>query len=58
MPVLFLGENCHRGGALGALLAAHAANTGKEIPMVYKDGLNSSKESMIKISQCLQISSL
>ncbi|KAH9490697.1 hypothetical protein Btru_032813 [Bulinus truncatus] len=45
------GENCHRGGALGALLAAAAANRGSEVPPKFKNGLNSLKkniESVIK----------
>ncbi|KAK0066663.1 hypothetical protein Bpfe_004095 [Biomphalaria pfeifferi] len=45
------GENCHRGAALGALLAAAAANRGAEVPTKFKSGLNSLKpniESVIK----------
>nr|XP_054771203.1 uncharacterized protein LOC129279118 [Lytechinus pictus] len=34
------GENCNRGAALGALLGAEAARTGKTIPDRFKSGLN------------------
>ncbi|XP_012938972.1 uncharacterized protein LOC101845473 isoform X2 [Aplysia californica] len=37
------GENCHRGAALGALLAASAVNHGSEVPAKLKDGLHSLK---------------
>ena len=37
------GENCHRGAALGALLAAAAANRGEKIPAKLRDNLSSMK---------------
>ncbi|XP_076453534.1 uncharacterized protein LOC143288786 [Babylonia areolata] len=37
------GENCHRGAALGALLAAAAAAKGKRIPAELRDNLHSMK---------------
>ncbi|BFZ00318.1 hypothetical protein BsWGS_03357 [Bradybaena similaris] len=42
------GENCHRGAALGALLAAVAANKGPGVPAKFKDGLNSLKPEIHK----------
>ncbi|XP_033637482.1 uncharacterized protein LOC117298367 isoform X1 [Asterias rubens] len=38
------GENCHRGGALGALLGAEAGRTGKDVPKAFKSGLQSSQD--------------
>ena len=38
------GENCHRGAALGALLAANAANKVNGVPADLKDNLNSLRD--------------
>ena len=38
-----LGENAHRGAALGALLAANTVNVGSSAPQRWKDGLHSAK---------------
>ncbi|XP_059158568.1 uncharacterized protein LOC131942681 [Physella acuta] len=38
------GENCHRGAALGALLAAAAAHRGPGVPTKLKNGLHSLKQ--------------
>jgi len=38
------GENCHRGAALGALLAASSVNHGSGVPVKFKEGLNSLRE--------------
>ncbi|KAK6194790.1 hypothetical protein SNE40_000347 [Patella caerulea] len=37
------GENCHRGGALGALLGAASVQNGADIPQKWKDGLGVAK---------------
>ncbi|CAG5127710.1 unnamed protein product [Candidula unifasciata] len=43
------GENCHRGAALGALLAAAAANRGSGVPNKFKEGLNSLRSEIQKV---------
>lgn len=45
------GENCGRGGTLGALLGAEAGRVGRQIPKHLKDGLKSSKEDVDFILQ-------
>ncbi|KAH3811912.1 uncharacterized protein LOC127835266 isoform X2 [Dreissena polymorpha] len=50
------GENCHRGAALGALLGAHAANKGRDIPQKYKDRLYF-KDSVMDLLQQMNNSS-
>ncbi|XP_078614240.1 uncharacterized protein LOC144883528 isoform X2 [Branchiostoma floridae x Branchiostoma japonicum] len=43
------GENCHRGAALGALLAAGAGSTGKPLPQGLKDGLGSARTDLMAL---------
>ncbi|KAL8598810.1 hypothetical protein ACOMHN_015389 [Nucella lapillus] len=45
------GENCHRGSALGALLAASAANRGETIPAVLRDNLHSMKKAAAEVTR-------
>jgi len=40
------GENCHRGAALGALLAANSLNHGSEVPDKFKQGLGCLRENI------------
>ena len=46
-----LGENVHRGAALGALLAANTVNVGSSAPQRWKDGLHSAKPEVEVIVQ-------
>ncbi|XP_078694773.1 uncharacterized protein LOC144923808 isoform X1 [Branchiostoma floridae x Branchiostoma belcheri] len=43
------GENCHRGAALGALLAAAAGRTGQPLPQGLKDGLGSARNDLMAL---------
>ncbi|KAI8494535.1 hypothetical protein Bbelb_277610 [Branchiostoma belcheri] len=43
------GENCHRGAALGALLAAAAGRTGTPLPQGLKDGLGSAQNDLMAL---------
>lgn len=52
--IYIVGENCHRGAALGALLGASASWKGKQISDKYKEHLGSAKPQLVQILDAMQ----